>query len=55
MADTAFAMIREDADTVAVIEYEGVCWPYKSAAKARAMASKIGAAGIWRLKPRHLV
>jgi hypothetical protein len=53
MADgMAFAMIVEDPDTTCVLEHGGICWPYKSQARARETARKLGLPGIWRVKPR---
>jgi hypothetical protein len=49
----AYAMIDEVPEAVAVIEHQGVCWPVRdSLTKARWLARKVGAPGIWKFKPR---
>jgi len=55
MADYGFALTVDDPDMVAVIDYQGVCWPMKNLLHARELAKEVGVAGVWRVKQRHQV
>jgi hypothetical protein len=52
---TSFALKLPTPGRTAVIEFQGVCWPYHEIDQAREMAQAVGAPGFWRLKALKMV